>query len=386
MDTTKFFDFDPKELHGRKGLKWRRFEDDVIPMWIADTDYRIAPEIKEAIIKAVQVENLHYSDDKEVLGLMAEKINNVNGISVDSDDVYITQGVIPSMWLACRYTCKPGDEVVVTDPMYDPFFRAIENIGAKKIIWILKEENGYSFDVERLKETITPKTRLIFICNPHNPLGRVMTKKELSAIGDLAVDKDLILFSDELWEDITYNDHKHISIASLNQEVSNRTLTAYGFSKTYNIAGLQIGYLSSTNKEMMKKIKKVARGIMRGTSSVSKAVAKTIMSGEVAYYLTEELRYLHKTRRYSLQRLNEIDGIICNDLEGTYLLFPNVSKYNMSSEELSEYILKDAKVEISKGSQFGSKGEGHLRINIGTSLKVLEEAFDRIQNSLEKLK
>jgi aspartate/methionine/tyrosine aminotransferase len=213
-----------------------------------------------------------------------------------------------------------------------------------------------------------------------------MTKKELSAIGDLAVDKDLMIFSDELWEDIIYNDHKHVSIASLNQDVSDRTLTAFGFSKTYNIAGLQIGYLSSTNKEMMKKVKDVAGGIMRGSTSVSKAVAKTILSGEVSYYLTEELKYLHRTRRYSMQRLNEIDGIACNDLEGTYLIFPNVSAFNKSSEELSEYLLNDAKVGVTRGSQFGSRGEGHLRINIGTSLKVLEEAFNRIQNSLQKLK
>jgi len=270
--------------------------------------------------------------------------------------------------------------------MYGPILTAIKEFGAKPVYLKIKQENNWKFEIDEINNLISPKTRLIFLCNPHNPVGRVLTYKELKGIADIAIDNNLIVASDEVHSDIVFDGRKHISIASLNNEVSDRTLTAYGFSKTYNIAGLQIGYLSSTNKGMMKKIKDMARGIMRGTSSVSKAVAKTILSGEVAYYLAEELRYLHKTRRYSLERLNEIEGIACNDLEGTYLLFPNVSEYDISSEKLSEYLLEDAKVEVSKGSQFGSRGEGHLRINIGTSLKVLEEAFDRIQNSLQKLK
>ena len=147
-----------------------------------------------------------------------------------------------------------GEEVVVTDPMYFPFFTAAATAGARKVLWSLREEEGYGFDVEELKNAITTKTRLIFLCSPHNPTGRVMTQQELSSIADLAVDHDLIVASDELWEDIVYDNHKHISIAALGPEISDRTLTVFGFSKAFNISGLQAGYASTTNKKMMKEM------------------------------------------------------------------------------------------------------------------------------------
>lgn len=317
--------------------------------------------------------------------MMAEKIRTVNKIPVSGKDVFITQGVIPPMWLACRYACSGGEEVVVTDPMYYPFFTAAETAGVKKIFWPLKEEEDYRFDVEALKEMITPKTRLIFLCNPHNPTGRVMTREELSAVADLAVDHDLIVMSDELWEDIIFDDKEPVSIASLNPEISDRTLTVFGFSKAYNIAGLQIGYASTTNKKMLEEMKHISRGIFRETTTLSKVAAKTILSGKVDYYLKAELEYLHKARQYSIKRLGEIEGVESNSPEGTYLLFPRISRYGKRSKALVEYLLEDAKVGVSDGSEFGPNGEGHIRINIGTSLSVLEEAFNRIHKSLDKL-
>jgi aspartate/methionine/tyrosine aminotransferase len=213
-----------------------------------------------------------------------------------------------------------------------------------------------------------------------------MTKKELSAISDLAIDHDLIVMSDELWEDILYDDHKHVSIASLSPEISNRTLTVFGFSKAYNIAGLQIGYAVSSNTKMITDMKKKTRGIFRETTTISQAVAKTILSGKVDHYLTEELRYLHRVRDYSIKRLKEIPGVICNALEGTYLLFPNITSYSKTSTEMVQFLRQDARVEVSNGSMFGTKGDGHIRINIGTSLNILRTAFNRIEKSLDKLR
>jgi bifunctional pyridoxal-dependent enzyme with beta-cystathionase and maltose regulon repressor activities len=385
LKSSLLFNFDLNELSKRKGSKWERYGLEVIPMWVADTDYGVAPELKHAMIRAIQEENLHYSNDRELLDMMAAKVNRINGIPVETEGVYVTQGVIPVMWLACKYACERSEEVVVTDPMYFPFFTAAATTGARKVLWPLREEEGYGFDVEELKNAITPKTRLIFLCNPHNPTGRVMTKQELSSIADLAVDHDLIVVSDELWEDIVYDAHRHISIAALGSEISDRTLTVFGFSKAYSISGLQVGYAATTNKKMMKKMKKIAHGVFRGTTTISMIAAKVILSGEVDYYVTEELRYLHRAREYSLERMKGIEGIKCNALEGTYLLFPNISAFGKTSEEMVKYLLEDAKVGVSDGSRFGSRGEGHIRLNIGTSLAVLEEGLNRIESSLGKL-
>jgi bifunctional pyridoxal-dependent enzyme with beta-cystathionase and maltose regulon repressor activities len=385
MDSVSFFDFDVNELSKRKGLKWNRYERDVIPMWVADTDYRVAPEIKRAILQATQEEDLHYADDSGLVDCMVNKINRINNIPVQKEGIYILQGVLPAMWLACQYACDHDEEVIVTNPMYHPFYRAAETAGITTIYWPLCKDNQYRFDIEDVKEQLTPKTKLLFLCNPHNPTGRVMTRSELAAIADLAIDHKLLVASDELWEEIVYEHHPHISIASLGTEIAERTITFFGFSKSYNIAGLQIGYAATTNTQMVQEMKQIARGILRGATTISQAVAKRILRGDVEYYVKAELKYLHEAREYSLQRLQEIDGVEPNDLEGTYLLFPNIASYGIPSKEMVNHLLHDAKVGVLEGSRFGSNGEGHIRINIGTSLSILREAFDRIESSLRKL-
>lgn len=379
------FEFSVQDLTTRKGRKWSRFSADVIPMWIADTDFGVAPEIKAAVVHAVQHEDLHYSDERELLEMLAAKVQAVNRIPVSSAGVYLMQGVIPAMWLACRYACKPGDEVVVTNPMYFPFFRAIESLNLKKVFWPLYAHDGYQFNIDTLQNIITPKTKLIFICNPHNPTGRVMTKSELSAIADLVHDHDLLIASDELWEDIVYPGHVHTSIAALNPDISHNTLSFFGFSKAYNIAGLQIGYIATTNETMLTKMKNSAQGILRGTSTIAQAAAKTILSGTVKSYLTQELQHLLTVRDYAIRQLQEIGDIHCNTIEGTYLLFPNLSAYGKPSSILVNHLLTEAKVGVSDGSQFGTLGEGHIRINIATSLPVLQEALHRIAQALHTL-
>jgi bifunctional pyridoxal-dependent enzyme with beta-cystathionase and maltose regulon repressor activities len=382
---TSLFEFPVQDLAMRKGRKWRRFSADVIPMWIADPDFGVAPEIKEAAIQAIQHEDLHYCDERELLDLLAAKIQAVNGIPVTPSGVVVTQGVIPAMWLACRYACKPGDEVVVTNPMYFPFFRAIDSLNLKKVFWPLYSRDGFRFNIDALQDVISPRTKLLFMCNPHNPTGRVMTKSELSAITDLALDNDLIIASDELWEDIVYPGHVHTSIASLHPDVSHNTLTFFGFSKAYNISGLQIGYMATTNETVLAEMKKMAPSILRGTSTVAHAVAKTILSGTVEYYLTQELEHLRLVRDYVISQLRKIGDIRCNMIEGTYLVFPDLTAYGQSSSDLVNYLVTEARVGVSAGSQFGSLGEGHIRMNIGTSIAVLQEALSRITQALQKL-
>lgn len=383
--SSSLFKFPVQDLATKIGRKWSRFPADVIPMWIADSDFAVAPEIKAAAIHAIQREDLHYSEERELLEMLASKIECVNGIPVTSSGVYLTQGVIPAMWLACRYACKPGDEVVVTNPMYFPFFRAIESLNLKKVFWPLYSHNGFQFNIDALQEMITPKTKLLFLCNPHNPTGRVMTKSELSAITDLALDNDLIIASDELWEDIVYPGHAHTSIASLHPDISRNTVTFFGFSKAYNISGLQIGYAATTNETMLAEMKKLAQGILRGTSTIAQAVAKTILSGQVDYYLTQELEHLCLVRDYVNHQFQEIEDIHCNTIEGTYLVFPDLSAYGKSSSDLVNYLETEARVGVSAGSQFGTLGEGHIRMNIGTSLSILQEALNRITQALQKL-
>ena len=375
-------------MQGVKGRKWGLAGPGVIPMGLADPDFPTAMEIKKALYDAVQDEDVYYADDMKTRTVMAEKLKRRNSIDASPDDVMTTQGVIPGMWLAIRYACKPGEEVVVTDPMYYPFFEAAET-GEAKLVWHrLSQDEGYRFNPDDLNEAITPKTKLLFVCNPHNPCGRVLTKEELRGIAEVAVDRKLIVMADELWEDVTLDERKHISLASIGPEIAERTITSFGFSKTYGVAGLQMGYLVATNKEMMNKLKKLCSRVFRnpGTSSLSLAAAPVMLSDSLKWWRDGLVKHTEKVRDITYKRLREIGDISCPKLEGTYLMFPDFSTYGMNSVELRDYLLKEAKVEVSHGTEFGPSGEGHIRMCIATSEEILNEALDRIEKALKKLR
>ncbi|MFB0543995.1 MAG: MalY/PatB family protein [Candidatus Bathyarchaeia archaeon] len=373
-------------MRGVKGSKWGLYGPDVIPMWLADPDFPVALEIKRALIEAVQDEDLFYAPDREAREAMAEKVKGRNGIEAEAGDIMMTQGVIPAMWLAVRYTCQPGDEVIVTDPMYGPFFTAVVVGEAKSLYHKLDEEEGYRFDIDTLNELVTKRTKLIFVCNPHNPCGRVLTEEELRGIGEVAVDHDLTIMSDELHEDIVFDGRKHISLASLSPEIEERTMTSFGFSKTYGVAGLQMGYLVATNKEMMKRLRAISRGIFRGTSTLAKAAAPVMLDDTLKWWREGLVKHLTMIRDLVEKRFEEMPGVTCPMLEGTYLMFPNISSYGKTSREITDYLLKEGKIAVSTGSQFGSNGEGHIRMCIATSESIINEALDRMERALSKLR
>ncbi len=375
-------------------MKWRKYDPDVIPLWIADHDFSPPVEVKEAIRDALDTGDVGYADSSEVLQLMSEKVTSVNKISAEPLDVYVTQGVLPMFWLACKFACQPGDEVVVTDPMYYPFFETARATEVKMNYVRLGAEDGYKFDEERLKEAITDRTKLIFVCNPHNPTGRVMTKEELKSIADIAVEEKLTVMSDELWENVVFDGRKHISIASLSPEIADRTISTFGFSKAFGVAGLQIGYSVVTNREMMRKIKSIGfrdksdpdEPALRGTGSLALAGAKVMLGPNVDYYLEQLVTYLQGVRDFTYKRLREIGGIGLTPLEGTFLIFPNLKAYKKSSNQLMEHLLKKGRVAVESGSEFGPAGEGHIRVNIGTSKEIMTEALNRIESALKTLK
>ena len=376
--------FDKPTIESRlsvRGVKWHRDAPDIIPLWLADQDYPLCPELKVTLLEAVEEEFTVYSSDLTAREAMKEKIKRYNNIDVPVDQIMLTQGVIPGMWLAAMHACKPGDEMVVTDPMYFPFFHIADVTKVRKVYWKLKLDEGYKFDIDRLNEIVTPKTRLINVCNPHNPAGRVMTKEELKGIADIAVDNKIYVMVDELWEDILNDGRKHISLASLNPEIADLTLTSWGFSKTWSIPGLQAGYMACTNKTMFESMQSIASGILRGTNNFSKAIAPLICSGKIDYWIRDLNKYLQEVRDLVEKRLTEMGNITVPKLEGTYLMFPKFN-YGMTSDELDKILMKKAKVSLNKGAVFGAEGQGHMRVLTATSKGIMNEALDRIESAI----
>ncbi len=367
------------------GVKWHRDPPDVIPLWLADPDFPTAPGIKKALLNAVHDEAFLYGTPRPAMEAAAEKLKRINNIEVPPENVMMTQGVKPGMWLALKHACREGDEVIVTDPMYGPFYTATEVTRNRSVHWTLSMEEGYKFDTERLKELITPKTRLIFICNPHNPCGRVMTEDELKGVADLAVDNKIFVMVDELWEDVIYDGRNHISLASLNPEIADLTITSWGFSKTWGIAGLQIGYLATTNKVIMQNLRDLATGILRGTNTLALAAAPVILGEGLDYWKRDMIKHLEKIRELCYKRFSEMGNIITPKLEGTYLMFPKFD-YGMTSDEMDKFLFEKARIRLNPGSHFGPNGEEHMRVLTATSETIMNEALDRMDKALATLK
>jgi bifunctional pyridoxal-dependent enzyme with beta-cystathionase and maltose regulon repressor activities len=366
------------------GEKWHKYEKDVIPLYLAEPDFLIADEIENALIEAVRRGALLYHYEPKTFEAMAEKIKKKNRINAEPEDILLTQGVSPGMWLSIMHTCGPGDEVILTNPMYGPFHDAVEITHAKKVYWELDFDEGYRFDEEALKECITPRTKLIFVCNPHNPSGRVLTKQELKSIADIAIDHKIHVFSDELHEDIVYDKREHISIASLNPDIESRTMSSWGFSKTFGIAGLQGGYMCYTNKEEMPEVKRKSKGPLRETNSLMKTIAPIMLDDTLNWWRRDIILHLEKIRDLVKKRLSDIEKIDVPELQGTYLIFPRFN-YDLNSEQMNDYLLKEARVSLNQGTRFGSNGEGHQRICIATSESIMNEALNRMEKALSKL-
>lgn len=355
-----------------------------MPLDISDPDYPIPNEIIEAANKAVQDRCFSYSWFPEAIEAMAEATRIKYGIEATINDIFITPGILPSIKLTALYACKPGDQIIVPSIMYDSFLEVIDSIGAKPVYLEIKEEENWKFNIDRLNEIVTHKTRLIYLCNPHNPIGRVMTKKELRGIADITLDNNLIVATDEVHADIVYDGRKHVSIASLGPEISDRTISMFGLSKTFALAGLHIGWLVTTNKVIMKDVSKIAKNLIRGTGSIALAITPTIIT-KCEHYIPQIRKYLQNLRDYGTKRLNAIDKVKVLPPEGTYVLWPNVSAYGLSSAEMYYYLLNEARVATSDGSRYGPGGEGYLRIVFPTSRAIFKEGLDRIEKALYEL-
>ncbi len=374
----------------KRSEKWGDYPPDVIALWECETDFEIAPEILDALKEGIENPATFYMGHKKIRehkDRIAAKIELRNGLSVTADDIMLTPGVSAGMWLSIQYACKPGEEIIVPNPNYGPFFNAIDRTKTKKIYWNLYFDEGFKFDIERLKELLTNKTKLIMLCNPHNPSGKVMTKEELKGIADVAVDNDIAVWVDELHEDIIYDGYKHISLASLNSEIERLTMTSWGFSKTHNLAGLRTGYLCTTNKEIMERLNTICKDVVYRdppTSTLVMEAYPVLLDNSLNWYKNAMMKHLKKIRRLCIKRLDEIPKVTHIEPEATYVIFPKFD-YGMTSDELNEYLTNEGRVRCSSGTNFGPGGEGHLRIVFATSEAIINEAFDRIQKALNNL-
>ena len=375
-------------LRRHSANQWGKYPPDIIPLTAADPDFRAAEPIRQAIIQNAIDGVFSYGADtgnRDFRIACAEHVTQNKGITCTPDQIHALNGVAQGMMLTCKTLLKPGDEAIIYDPVDFLFGKSIQAAGVRPVTSKL-DWKTLTFDLEGLKELVTPKTKLLCICNPHNPYGRVLTKKELQAMVDLAVDHDLWIMSDEIWSDIVYDNRKHIPTATI-ENSADRTITLYGFSKTYAMAGLQLGYAVIQNPDIMNRFKKTAPGYLYPVNNVSQT-AGTAALREAANWAQDFLVHLQKIRDYVYDRLVEMPHVDVHKPEGTYVIFPKID--GMTSQQATDYMLEEAKVAVVPGhgepfSYFGPGGEGHIRIVYSTSTEIIEEAMNRIEEALTKL-
>lgn len=394
MSATNWFDnsnVNMKALRERAfNLRWATLPKDVIPLTAADPDFRCAPEIVEAIQAYASESVFSYGPAEGLLSFreaIVQFLASKRNIKTNVDEVLPVDSAAQGMMITAKYCLQPGDEAIVFDPVDFLFKTSVENAGAKAVLFPIDVKTGV-VDFDLLRSLITPNTKMLCICNPLNPGGKVFTKEELETFGNIAVEHDLWIMSDEIWSDIVYPGHVYTSIASINEEIAKHVITVYGFSKSYGLAGLRVGYIVAPSRFVYEGLMEVSlmRTTAYGVSTISQIAAQTAY--ESCFYWVENfVQHLTGIRNYAVAQLNDMKNVSCHAPQGCYLVFPDISKTGKSSVDLAEYLLKEAKVAVVPGAEkwFGPGASGHIRICLATSEDIFKEAFERIAIAMNKL-
>lgn len=345
------------------------------------------PNIKEATKKALDDGVVHYGEfpgDIKLREAIVGKLKSYNGIDATPSDVLVTNGLTHAAYAVFTAAIDPGDEVILLEPYYPQHIGKIELAGGKVVKAPLDAANGFRIDGDAIEASITDRTRMIAIVNPANPTGRVFTREELQVVADLAIKHDLLVSSDEVYDQIVYDDNQHVSIASL-PGMWERTFSMYAMTKAYAMDGWRLGYIACP-KKFMPALMQITVNDVAHVNVFIQHGAREAITGTRKYF-DEMLAEDDRRRRLVCERLEAIDGIRCPLPEGTIYAFPDVSAFGKPSAEIAQELMEETGVVTEEGSFYGPAGEGHLRVCFGSeSYEVIEEAMDRIQTYFEQKK
>lgn len=365
-------------------LRWATVEDGVIPLTAADPDFPCAPEISEAICAFSKDRYFSYGPSEglpefreSVAGYFQKKRN----VPVSPAHTLAVDSAAFGIYLTCKAFLKPGDEAIIFDPVDFLFRYSIESVGAKAISFSIPPGTD-RVNFEKLEKLIGKNTKMICLCNPLNPTGKVFTKQELLQLGSIACKYNLKILSDEIWSDIVFKPYVFTSIASINEAIRNRTITVTGFSKSYGLAGLRIGAVVAHNETDFLKLMDASlhHSTVHGANLISQVAATTAIN-QCEYWLDDFLIHLTKMREIMVSGLNSIPNFECIAPEGCYVAFTNIKATQKTSQEIQEILLHQAKVLVVPGLKqwFGEGAEGYIRMSFATSEAIVSDALSRIK-------
>jgi cysteine-S-conjugate beta-lyase len=365
-------------------LKWNCAGEDILPMWVADTDFLSPQAVIEQLKTRVEHGIFGYPNQSERLieGILSHLQQHFQW-KVTAEDILLMAGVVPAINLACRVIASPGEGIMIHSPVYGPFFQLAPNGGFEHQEIVLRQQNNhYYVDMNEFESAIKSNTRIFVLCNPHNPVGRVYTRPELEQMAELCLRHKIFICSDEIHSDLVFSNHPHIPIASLSKEIADHTITCMAPSKTFNIAGLDCSFVVITNPELRANFKKVQQGLFGHINLLGQVAAEAAYHDGQAW-LKELLVYLEENRNFMADFMqNELPEIPITRPEGTYLAWLDF-RNTVFAENPAKFLLERAKVQVNDGLYFGQSGKGFVRLNFGCPRATLKEGLQRIKGSIK---
>ncbi len=342
--------------------------------------------IKEAAKSALDAGVVHYGDLQGTLTLreaLASRYQENNMLDIVADEILITSGATQGAFAAIAALINEGDDVIVLDPFYPQHNSKIEFFGGRVIPVALDRLNDFRLDVNSIENAITSATKMLILINPSNPIGKIFSRQELLELSQICIRHNLYVLADEVYEFNIYDQHQHISIASL-PGMKERTITINAFTKAYSMDGWRIGY-TVASEEIINNMKKITMNETTHPCVFAQEGALAAVTGS-QQCVEDMVMNLCRNRNMLVERLNNLKGVKCKSPQATLYAFPDISELGISSDELAREILKETHVVVESGSFYGSAGEGHIRLCFGSeSYERIEEAMDRLKEYFSSL-
>jgi len=352
---------------------------DVCSFGAGEPDYDTPQFIKEAAVQALAEGKTKYTASAGLLELreaICEKLSKDNGLTYTPDLISVNCGAKHSCYNAILATCGPGDEVIIPAPYWTSYPDMVRLAGATPVIIQTKQENGWKLTPEEFEEAMSPSTKMIIINSPGNPTGAVYSAEELTALGEVAASEDILILSDEIYEKLIYDDNKHVSIASLSDELKALTIVINGFSKAYSMTGWRIGYTATANKKIATAIDTIQSHTTSAPATFAQYGALAALKGD--QQVVEDMREDFNLRRqYMLKRLGEIANVTTVEPKGAFYFLVNVSKTGLASMNFAEKLLSRHHVAVVPGKAFGQ--DDTVRFSYACGLDVIKKGLDRFE-------
>jgi len=352
---------------------------DVIHLEVGRPSFDTPTHVKEATKKALDDGLVHYGNffgEQKFRDALVEKLARYNHINATADEIVVTGGLTHGAYATCMAAIDPGDEVILLEPYYPQHINKVELAGGKVVTAQLDRKNGFSIDGDAIEQKITDKTRMIALVNPANPTGRVYRRAELETLAAIAIKHDLLVMSDEVYEQILFDGNSHISIASL-PGMKERTISLFAFTKGYAMDGWRMGY-AVAQRNLMEAILKITINDMAHVNVFIQEGGYAAITGSQDCVL-EMVAEDQRRRDLVCSRLNAMRNVQCDVPEGTIYAFPNIQATGLCSQEIAESMLKESHVVVEAGSFYGAGGEGYLRICFGA------ESYERIAQAMDRM-